>query len=83
MVLAVSPGNRVRSVPPLSAFALRVFMSTVKRYRRRIIVQLVEADSAVPVAPMDDSDISMPVISVSYDAEQADPPQKPAQPGKP
>ncbi len=32
---------------------------------------------SVPIAAMDADDVSMPVISVSYDAEQADPPQNP------
>lgn len=32
---------------------------------------------SIPIAAMDAADISMPVISVSYDAEQADPPQMP------
>ncbi|HTL37650.1 MAG TPA: protein kinase [Kofleriaceae bacterium] len=32
---------------------------------------------SIPVISMDDQDVSMPVISVSYDAEQPDPPQRP------
>jgi eukaryotic-like serine/threonine-protein kinase len=32
---------------------------------------------SVPLMSMDDADVSMPVISVSYDAEQADPPKAP------
>ena len=35
--------------------------------------------TAVPEAAADDGDISMPVISVSYDAEAADPPANPRQ----
>ncbi|HUS31874.1 MAG TPA: serine/threonine-protein kinase [Kofleriaceae bacterium] len=32
---------------------------------------------SIPVLSMDDQDVSMPVISVSYDAEQPDPPSRP------